>query len=304
LTPQDLQRLIEIITEEVVAAQRGGVAAAPCACHAVRGDCCPDRLRVMVDAGATRLGLNATGGDTFLRAIRAGGQAADVSAMIDHTLLKPDATRAEIEQLCREAAEFHFATVCINPVWVAVSAAKLRGTGVGVCSVVGFPLGATTADVKNFETRRAIFDGASEIDMVINVGALKSGDLRTVERDIEAVTDPCRQCGIVSKVIIEAVLLTDEEKITACTLSKAAGADFVKTSTGFGPGGATAADVALMRRVVGAEMGVKAAGGVRDLEGLKAMVAAGASRVGASAGVKIVQQSRGQQATSPAPSGY
>ncbi|CAN5844434.1 deoxyribose-phosphate aldolase [soil metagenome] len=247
----------------------------------------------MIDAGATRLGLHATGAAT-----------AGVSGVIDHTLLKADATKDEIEKLCREAAEFHFATVCVNPAWVATAAAALRGTGVGVCSVVGFPLGATTADVKNFETRRAIFDGATEIDMVINVGALKSGDLRTVERDIEAVTEPCRQCGIVSKVIIEAALLTDEEKITACTLSKAAGADFVKTSTGFGPGGATAADVALMRRVVGADMGVKAAGGVRDLEGLKAMVAAGASRVGASAGVKIVQESRGQTPVSPGPSGY
>jgi deoxyribose-phosphate aldolase len=247
----------------------------------------------MIDAGATRLGLHATG---------AGNEG--VSGFIDHTLLKPDATQQEVETLCREAAEFHFATVCVNPAWVATAAAKLRGTGVGVCSVVGFPLGATTADVKNFETRRAIFDGATEIDMVINVGALKSGDLRTVERDIEAVTEPCRQCGVISKVIIEAALLTDEEKITACTLSKAAGADFVKTSTGFGPGGATAADVALMRRVVGAEMGVKAAGGVRDLDGLKAMVAAGATRVGASAGVKIVQESRGQQPASPGPSGY
>jgi deoxyribose-phosphate aldolase len=292
LNPQDLQRLVEIITEEVVAAQRTAMTAGPCVCHAVRSDCCPDRLRTMIDAGATRLGLHATGGATE-----------GVSAVIDHTLLKPDATREEIEKLCREAAEFHFATVCVNPAWVAIAAAKLRGTGVGVCSVVGFPLGATTADVKNFETRRAIFDGATEIDMVINVGALKSGDLRTVERDIEAVTEPCRQCGVTSKVIIEAALLTDEEKITACTLSKAAGADFVKTSTGFGPGGATAADVALMRRVVGADMGVKAAGGVRDLEGLQAMVAAGATRVGASAGVKIVQESRGQK---PAPglSGY
>jgi deoxyribose-phosphate aldolase len=293
LNPQDLQRLVEIITEEVIAAQRGTTAAGPCACHAVPSDCCPERLRAVLDAGATRLGLHATAGGT-----------AGVSGVIDHTLLKPDATRDEIDKLCREAAEFHFATVCVNPAWVATAAARLRGTGVGVCSVVGFPLGATTAEVKNFETRRAIYDGATEIDMVINVGALKSGDLRTVERDIEAVTGPCRQCGVVSKVIIEAALLTDEEKITACTLSKAAGADFVKTSTGFGPGGATAADVALMRRVVGAEMGVKAAGGVRDLEGLKAMVAAGASRVGASAGVKIVQESRGQAATSPGPSGY
>jgi deoxyribose-phosphate aldolase len=234
----------------------------------------------------------------------AGGAAGGVSAMIDHTLLKPDATRTEIEKLCREAAEFHFATVCVNPVWVAAASALLRGSGVGVCSVVGFPLGATTSDVKNYETRRAIFDGATEIDMVINIGALKSGDLRTVERDIEAVTEPCRQCGAVSKVIIEAALLTDDEKITACSLSKAAGADFVKTSTGFASGGATAADVALMRRVVGADMGVKAAGGVRDLQSLKAMVAAGATRVGASAGVKIVQESTGRTPGSSAPAGY
>ena len=293
LNPQDLQRLIEIITDEVLAAQGSSPRPSRCACHAVVDDCCPDRVRSMVDAGATRLGVHA-----------AGGAPAGVATMIDHTLLKPDATRAEIEKLCREAAEFHFATVCVNPVWVAESARLLRGSGVGVCSVVGFPLGASNSDVKHYETRRAIFDGAAEIDMVINVGALKSGDLRTVERDIEAVVAPCLQCGVISKVIIEAALLTDDEKITACTLSKAAGADFVKTSTGFGPGGATAADVALMRRVVGADMGVKAAGGVRDLEGLKAMVAAGASRVGASAGVKIVQESRGQKPASAAPSGY
>jgi deoxyribose-phosphate aldolase len=293
LNAQDLQRLIELVTEEVIAAQQARPASSRCACHAVSSDCCPDRLRVVVDAGATRLGMHA-----------AGGVPTGVAGMIDHTLLKPDATRAEIEKLCREAAEFRFATVCVNPVWVAEAARLLRGSGVGVCSVVGFPLGATTADVKHYETRRAIFDGAVEIDMVINVGALKSGDLRTVERDIEAVVEPCRQCGAISKVIIEAALLTDEEKITACTVSKAAGADFVKTSTGFGPGGATAADVGLMRRVVGADMGVKAAGGVRDLEGLKAMVAAGATRVGASAGVRIVQESKGQKAAASAPSGY
>jgi deoxyribose-phosphate aldolase len=293
VNPQDLQRLVEIITEELLAAQGLDAAPARCSCHAVQSDCCPTRLRGVLEAGATRLGLHA-----------AGGAPGGVSGMIDHTLLKADATRVEIEQLCREAAEFQFATVCVNPVWVAVAASRLRATGVGVCSVVGFPLGATTADVKNFETRRAIFDGASEIDMVINIGALKSGDLRAVERDIVAVVEPCRQCGVASKVIIEAALLTDDEKITASTLTKAAGADFVKTSTGFGPGGATVADVALMRRVVGAEMGVKAAGGVRDLEGLKAMVAAGASRVGASAGVKIVQESRGQKAAPGSASGY
>ena len=293
MNPQDLQRLIEIVTEEVLAARGAAGSGGRCGCHSVLSDCCPTRLRGVIDAGAVRIGVHA-----------AGGAPGGVSGLIDHTLLKPDATKADIEKLCREAAEFRFATVCVNPAWVALAASLLRGSGVGVCSVVGFPLGATTADVKQYETRRAIFDGASEIDMVINIGALKSGDLRTVERDIEAVVDPCRQCGVTSKVIIEAALLTDDEKITASTLSKAAGADFVKTSTGFGPGGATAADVALMRRVVGAGMGVKAAGGVRDLEGLKAMVAAGATRVGASAGVKIVQESKGQTPAAGAPGGY
>ena len=294
LNPNDLQRVVEIITEEVMNAQRRAASTpAQCSCHAVLYDCCPDRIRGVLDAGASRIGLHATG-----------GAAGTVAGMIDHTLLKPDATRSDIEKLCREAAQFHFATVCVNPAWVSLSAQLLRGSGVGVCSVVGFPLGATTADVKHYETRRAIFDGASEIDMVINVGALKSGDLRTVERDIAAVVQPCREANVVSKVILEVVLLTDDEKIAACTLSKAAGADFVKTSTGFAAGGATAADVALMRRVVGAEMGVKAAGGVRDYEGLKAMVAAGATRVGASAGVKIVQESQGQKTTASAAQGY
>src|SRR5215216_4099646 len=189
LNQPDLQRLVEIITEEVMSAQRRASSQpSQCSCHAVLYDCCPDRLRGVLDAGASRIGLHATG-----------GAAGPVAGMIDHTLLKPDASKQEIEKLCREAAEFHFATVCVNPTWVALCASLLRGTGVGVCSVVGFPLGATTADVKNFETRRAIYDGATEIDMVINVGALKSADLRTVERDIEAVTDPCRQCGVVSK---------------------------------------------------------------------------------------------------------
>jgi deoxyribose-phosphate aldolase len=283
MTSDELRRLIDVIVQEVAAAslRPRGV----CSCHSVVDDCCPGRLRGVLDAGATRVGVHA-----------AGGAPAPVASMIDHTLLKPDASRQNIEDLCREAAQFRFATVCINPTWVAACAKALAGSGVGVCSVVGFPLGATTADVKGYETRRAIFDGAREIDMVINLGALKSGDLHTVERDIDAVTGPCRDCGAVSKVIIEAALLTDDEKVTACTLAKAAGADYVKTSTGFGPGGATAADVALMRRIVGSEMGIKAAGGIRDLQGLQAMVAAGATRVGASAGVKIVQQARGEKA--------
>jgi deoxyribose-phosphate aldolase len=279
MTRNELKHLIDVIVSELVSA--GARPAVRCECHQVLADCCPDRLRGVINAGATRVGVHALG-----------GAPADVASMIDHTLLKPDATRKEIEDLCREAAQFHFATVCVNPTWAALSTRLLQGSGVGVCSVVGFPLGATTADVKGYETRRAIFDGAREIDMVINVGALKSGDFRLVERDIEAVTSCCRESGALSKVIIEAALLTDEEKATACTLAKAAGADYVKTSTGFGPGGATAADVALMRRVVGAEMGVKAAGGVRDLGALQAMVAAGATRVGASAGVKIVQEAR------------
>jgi deoxyribose-phosphate aldolase len=284
----DLHRLIQIIVEEM-AATRAVPSPAHCQCHSVLYECCPDRIRGVLEAGATRLGLHASG-----------GVAGTVAEMIDHTLLKPDATRTDVEALCREAAEYKFASVCVNPTWVSTCAQLLKDTSVVVCSVVGFPLGAATPDTKHYETRRAIFDGAREIDMVINVGALKSGDLRLVERDIEAVTTPCREFGALSKVIIEAALLTDDEKVTACTLAKAATADFVKTSTGFGPGGATAGDVALMRRVVGREMGVKAAGGVRDLEGLKAMVAAGATRIGASAGVRIVQESKGQPPTAVA----
>jgi len=287
----ELERLIRIVVEEITAAQHQA-APARCGCHAVLFECCPDRLRGVIEAGASRLGLHAAGGGT-----------GEVAAMIDHTLLKPDASRTDVEVLCREAAEYTFASVCVNPTWVALCARLLHGTAVKVCSVVGFPLGATTPDVKHYETRRAIFDGAREIDMVINIGALKSGDLRVVERDIEAVAGPCREAGATSKVIIEAALLTDDEKVSACTLAKAAGADYVKTSTGFGPGGATVADVALMRRVVGDEMGVKASGGVKDLDALRAMVAAGATRIGASAGVRIVKESRGG-ATGPAATGY
>jgi deoxyribose-phosphate aldolase len=275
----DLARLIAIVAEEVMSASRRP--GATCACHAVSEDCCPTRLQTVVDAGAARLGFHAVASAT-----------GNVAGLIDHTLLKPDASRQDIERLCKEAAEYKFATVCVNPAWIALCSQLLRGTSVGVCSVVGFPLGATVSDVKHFETHRVLFDGAREVDMVINIGALKSGDLRTVERDIEAVTEPCRAAGALSKVIIETAFLTDDEKVSACSLAKAAGADYVKTSTGFGPGGATVHDVALMRRVVGADMGVKASGGVKDLDALRAMVAAGASRVGASAGVKIVQQSK------------
>ena len=214
----------------------------------------------------------------------------EVASLIDHTLLRPEATQHDIEVLCREALDFKFANVCINPTWVTLAARLLEGSGVGVCAVVGFPLGATTPDVKACEARRAIADGAREIDMVINIGALKSGNRDDVQRDIEAVTASCRESRALSKAIIETGLLTADEKATACALAKAAGADFVKTSTGFGPGGATTADVALIRQFVGPAMGIKAAGGIRDLAAVQAMVAAGATRIGTSAGANILRE--------------
>jgi deoxyribose-phosphate aldolase len=219
-----------------------------------------------------------------------------LAKLIDHTLLRPDATRRDIEALCHEAAAFGFATACVNPTWVMAATRVLQGSGVPVCAVVGFPLGATTADVKACEASRVISDGAGEVDMVMNIGALKSGDLKGVEHDIEAVIGLCRGAGVLSKVIIEAALLTDEEKVAACKAAKAVGADYVKTSTGFGPGGATAHDVALIRRVVGPDMGIKAAGGLRDLAAVRTMLAAGATRIGASASVRIVQEARGESA--------
>ena len=191
--------------------------------------------------------------------------ASGVAARIDHTLLKPEASQKDIETLCREAAENCFASVCVNPSWVSLSAELLRDSPVKVCTVVGFPLGATLPEVKAFETRRCIQNGAREIDMVINIGALKSRDHALVERDIRAVVEACGP-HVVSKVILEMTLLTREEKIAGCSLAKAAGADFVKTSTGFAGGGATLDDVTLMREVVGANMGIKAAGGIRNEE--------------------------------------
>ena len=208
--------------------------------------------------------------------------------MIDHTLLKPETTYAQIAQLCDEARQYGFASVCVNATHVKRCAERLAGSPVKVCAVVGFPLGATVPEVKAYEAQQAIEDGATEIDMVINVGALKSKDNDLVARDIGAVVRTARASGALVKVIIEAALLTDEEKATACQLAKEAGADFVKTSTGFGPGGATTRDVELMRRVVGLKMGIKAAGGIRTREDAEKMVAAGATRIGASASVKIV----------------
>jgi deoxyribose-phosphate aldolase len=205
---------------------------------------------------------------------------------IDHTLLKPETTADMIDKLCAEAKQYDFASVCVNPVWVKRSAELLKGTDVKVCTVIGFPLGANTPAVKAAETRDAIANGATEVDMVINVGALKSGDLELVKQDIAAVVEAAG--GVLVKVILETGLLTEEEKVTACKLSVEAGADYVKTSTGFGPGGATVEDIALMRKTVGPNIGVKASGGVRDRASALAMIEAGASRIGASAGIAIV----------------
>jgi len=212
-----------------------------------------------------------------------------IAALIDHTLLKPEATADDIRKVCAEARLYGFASVCVNPYWVRLVAEELTDSLVKVCSVVGFPLGASATQIKVAETAAAIRDGAQEIDMVLNIGALRGGDQDAVRSDIKAVVEIAHACGAIVKVILETALLNDEQKVAASLLAKEAGADFVKTSTGFGPGGATAADVALMRRTVGPEMGVKASGGVRTLEDLQAMAAAGANRVGASASVKIVE---------------
>ncbi len=244
----------------------------------------PEETRVLAEAGAAR--VVATVGYS---------PASDgLARLIDHTLLKPDAARADIERLCREAAQFCFASVCVNPSWVPVCCELLRGSGVRVCSVVGFPFGTHLPEVKAFEARRAVEQGAEEVDMVIDIGALKSKDYARVEQDIRGVVQAVGKNTIV-KVILETALLTREEKIMGASLAKAAGADYVKTSTGFGGGGATVEDVRLLRETVGPEIGVKASGGIRTQEDVEAMVAAGATRIGASAGVRIV---RGEAAES------
>ena len=212
-----------------------------------------------------------------------------IAALIDHTLLKPEATGKDVERLCLEALQYRFASVCVNPYWVPLVAAKLHGSSVKTCSVIGFPLGAATTVNKAAEAAEAASTGAQEIDMVINIGELRGGHYDIVREDIAAVVHAARLNNAIVKVILEIALLTDPQKTTACLLSKEAGAAFVKTSTGFGPAGATVEDVALMRRVVGPSIGVKASGGIRTLEDLQNMVAAGASRVGASASVKIMQ---------------
>lgn len=226
-----------------------------------------------------------------------------IAAMIDHTLLKPDATPPQITKICDEARAFGFASVCINPAHVPQAAALLEGCSTVVCTVVGFPLGATSSAAKAYEARQAIADGAREIDMVISIGHLKNGDDDYVREDIRHVVETSHEHGAICKVIIETALLTDEEKRRACELAVAAGADFVKTSTGFAGGGATVADVQLMREVVGDRAEIKAAGGIRTLADAQAMIAAGAARIGASAGVTIVREAAGEAATQ-AQSGY
>jgi deoxyribose-phosphate aldolase len=226
-----------------------------------------------------------------------------IAALIDHTLLKPEATPAQVEALCHEAAQYRFASVCVNPAYVPLCVRLLRDTPVAVCTVIGFPLGATTTKVKVFEATQAAGNGARELDMVLAVGRLKAGDYGAVAEDISAVVEAGHAAGALVKVIIETSLLSDEEKVAACLLAARAGADFVKTSTGFSGGGATAADIALMRRVVGPSLGVKASGGVRTLADARAMVAAGADRIGASAGVAIVREAEGD-APAAASNGY
>ncbi len=287
-----IDQLVAIISQEVsrVLRERNGStpAAEPPAwesCKDCLGQCaqkCPDKIMAAIQAGAERLSAN----------VGIGGVKPEVAHLIDHTMLKPEATVQEIAQLCHEAALHNFASVCVNPTHVKLAAQMLQNSDVKVCTVVGFPLGATPTEVKVFETQQALKDGAEEIDMVINIGALKGGDEALVERDIAGVVQAAHQGGALVKVIIEAALLTDDEKMCACRLSKKAGADYVKTSTGFSRGGATIEDVALMRRTVGPAMGVKAAGGIRSLTDAENMLIAGASRLGASAGVKILKEAQ------------
>jgi deoxyribose-phosphate aldolase len=269
----DREKLIEAVTQEVLTALT------------MRYDVCesPEAVRNVVANGADRVSFHGDAADVPM----------DLARYIDHTLLKPEANAEEIDELCAEAREYKFASVCINPTWVKRAADSLRGSGVVTCAVIGFPLGASTTAIKAMEARRALREGAREVDMVLNVGALKSGNFDQVREDIAQVAEAAHEVGGLCKVILETALLTDEEKVVASSLAKEAKADFVKTSTGFGSGGATVYDVALMRETVGPDMGVKASGGVRTLEDVEDMIAAGASRIGASAGVQIVSGDQG-----------
>jgi deoxyribose-phosphate aldolase len=291
VTPAELDQLVAQIGEEILArlnrpapVKGEGLNLKDQVCPGCQQRCpqtCARNTREILAAGADRVSAS----DKLTRIDPA------IAALIDHTLLKPEATRDDILKLCREARHYGFASVCVNPYWAPLAVGELAGSAVKVCTVVGFPLGATSTEAKVAETAAALRAGAREIDMVINVGALRSGDQKAVKLDIQGVVRLSHEAGAIVKVILETALLDDNQKAVACTLAKLAGADFVKTSTGFGPAGATAHDVALMRRVVGPEMGVKASGGIRTFEDLKTMTAAGATRIGASASVKIVETS-------------
>ena len=280
---QDFEAIVERVVKEVISKlgeERKADSETECVVCVSCGKCVekvPQAVEKIRNAGASRISSSlgvASVGKGF-------------APLIDHTLLKPEASRTDIERLCSEAREFSFASVCVNPCNVRLAANLLEGSPVKICSVIGFPLGANKKEIKAHEARKALLDGASELDMVMNVGAMKSGDYKLVEDDMREVRETCGR-RITTKVILETALLTDEEKIKACEIAKRVGMDFVKTSTGFGPGGATVEDVSLMRSVVGESMGVKASGGIRDAETAARMVEAGATRIGASASVKIV----------------
>jgi deoxyribose-phosphate aldolase len=285
--PAEIGRIAAEIAEQLIAGSatargREGLNHLPEVCPGCVQRCaqmCALKTKAIVEAGADRVSAS----ERLTKVDPA------LARLIDHTILKPEATEADVRKVCREARGYGFASVCVNPFWVPLVARELKGSGVKVCTVVGFPLGATSTAAKVCEAELALRDGAEEIDMVMNVGALKSGDYAAVESDIRLVAETCHKHGALLKVILETALLEDAEKAIACALAKLAGADFVKTSTGFSKHGATVADVALMRRVVGESMGVKASGGIRTLEDLKAMTAAGATRIGASASVRIVE---------------
>ena len=289
----EFEQMVRVVTEEVVrylgppaGADAVGVAGDDEICPDCDLNCaekCARKTRAVVEAGADRISC----GPSVVE-LEAG-----FAGLIDHTLLKPEASREDIRNLCLEAVRFGFASVCINPWNVPLAKELVRGTKVKVCTVIGFPLGATLPRIKIQEAEEAIKLGAHEVDMVLNIGALKSGQDEVVESDIRGVVQVAHQGGAICKVIFETSLLTVEEKVRASLASKRAGADFVKTSTGFSTGGATAEDVALMRAVVGTDIGVKASGGVRTFDDLKKMVCAGATRIGASASVKIMEQAAG-----------
>jgi len=293
-----IEQIVEVVAREVLIAlsEKDCCSTLPngekCTHECAEGICvktCFDRVGRVVSAGAERI-TSSLGGIP---------EDPSLARKIDHTLLKPDATPDQIAQLCFEARKYEFASVCVNPTHVKLCTDLLRGSPVKVCTVIGFPLGASSPKVKAFEAETALREGATEIDMVINIGALKAKDHELVAKDIDGVVRISHATGALVKVIIETSLLTDEEKVTACLLAKEAGADFVKTSTGFSGGGATSEDIALIRRVVGPEMGIKASGGVKTYEDAKRMVEAGATRIGASAGVKIVQGEKSVESAAP-----